>query len=155
MNLIIWYLVINVTIDFTSAIKPWLVCYFIGWNRLEVIRRPSSITDIFKYHLCLRSALLPSSLKVLSDYTNVNSDKQLLCEMSKSKELYRKWKMDKYGIVDILRVVPSLKIDSSVLVYLLNPLQPRYTSSLSLISLQNVADKILLKVLIKTSSNIF
>ena len=128
MNIIKWYL--DMLICFTSAIKPWLVCYFIGWHRLEVIRRPSTLTDIFKYHLCLGSALLPSSLKALSDYTNVNSDKQLLCEVSKSKELYRKWKMDKYGIIDILRVIPSLKIDSSILVYLLKPLQPRYTSSL-------------------------
>merc|ERR1719411_1618556 len=42
--------------------------------------------------------------------------------------MYKKWKADEYGIIDLMREIPSLMVDSSVLVYHLKPLLPRVYS---------------------------
>jgi hypothetical protein len=73
----------------------------------------------------LRKGLSSSFLRILSDYTNVPEDKKKILSISKSEEIYKKWKIDEYGIVDLLKDMPSLMVDSSVLVYNLKPLLPR------------------------------
>ena len=66
-----------------------------------------------------------SVIKVLSGYSAVPKDKALLRSISKSEEEYKKWNVDEHGILDLLWEMPSLMIDSSVLVYHLKPLLPR------------------------------
>ena len=73
---------------------------------------------------------------VLSNYTNVPEEKTFLLSLSKSEELYKKWKVDEYGIIDLMKELPSLMVDSSVLVYHLKPLLPRYKCFLFILAIR-------------------
>ena len=99
--------------------------YHIGWTTVGENAIPATLFHLLKYHLSLRKGLSSSFLRVLSDHTNVPEHKKLLLDISKSEELYKKWKVDEYGIIDLMKDMPSLMVDSSVLVYNLKPLLPR------------------------------
>ena len=87
---------------------------------------PGTLFNLLKYHLSIKSGLSSSFLRVISDYTTDTEAKKLLINISKSEEMYKKWKVDEFGFIDLLRDIPSIMIDSSVLVYRLKPLHPRY-----------------------------
>ena len=76
--------------------------------------------------MSLRKGLSSSFLGVLSGYASDPAEKALLLKISKSDAEYKKWKADEFGIIDIMKRMPSLKVDSSVLCFHLKPLLPRY-----------------------------
>ena len=76
--------------------------------------------------MSLRKGLSSSFLGVLSGYASDPAEKALLLKISKSDAEYKKWKADEFGIIDIMKRMPSLKVDSSVLCFHLKPLQARY-----------------------------
>ena len=98
--------------------------YHIGWTTVGN-SIPSTLFNLLKYHLSVRKGLSSRFLSILSEYTSDPEDKKLLLSISKSEEAYKKWKVDEYGILDLMKDMPSLMVDSSVLVYNLKPLLPR------------------------------
>ena len=97
-----------------------------GWNKASDTLVPATLFNLLKYHLSLRKGLSSSFLGVLSGYASDPAEKALLLKISKSDAEYKKWKADEFGIIDIMKRMPSLKVDSSVLCFHLKPLQPRY-----------------------------
>ena len=61
----------------------------------------------------------------MAQYATDADEKEKLLKIAKSEPLYKEWKIDDFGFIDMLRRCPSLKVDSSTLVYYLKPLQPR------------------------------
>ena len=103
--------------------------YYAGWNEVTESFVPATLFNLLKYHLSLRQGLASSVFGVLSDYASDPQEKKLLMKISQSEKEYKKWNADEFGIIDILKEMPSLKIDSSVLCFHLKPLLPRYAQN--------------------------
>ena len=103
--------------------------YYAGWNEVTESFVPATLFNLLKYHLSLRHGLASSVFGVLSDYASDPQEKKLLKKISQSEKEYKKWNADEFGIIDILKEMPSLKIDSSVLCFHLKPLLPRYVQN--------------------------
>ena len=101
-----------------------------GWNKASDTLVPATLFNLLKYHLSLRKGLSSSFLGVLSGYASDPEEKALLIKISKSDAEYKKWKADEFGVIDIMKRMPSLKVDSSVLCFHLKPLQPRYLGNI-------------------------
>ena len=104
----------------------------LGWNKASDTLVPATLFSLLKYHLSLRKGLSSSFLGVLSGYASDPAEKALLLKISKSDAEYKKWKADEFGIIDIMKRMASLKVDSSVLCFHLKPLQPRYLGTMLL-----------------------
>ena len=61
---------------------------------------------------------------MLAQYATEVHDKERLLKFGKFAKS-REWKIDEFGIFDVLGRCPSLKVDSSTLVYYLKPLRAR------------------------------
>ena len=120
--------IVNFNLHFIVRYLDLLIQLFqleLGWSEAGEKLVPSTLFNLLKYHLSLRRGMSSSVIKVLSGYSAVPKDKALLLSISNSEEEYKKWKVDEHGILDLLWEMPSLMIDSSVLVYHLKPLLPR------------------------------
>ena len=118
----------------TTTLKKFKACFgvnvmywyvYLGWNKASDTLVPATLFDLLKYHLSLRKGLSSSFLGALSGYASDPKEKALLLKISKSDEEYKKWKADEFGIIDIMKRMTSLKVDSSVLCFHLKPLLPR------------------------------
>ena len=97
-----------------------------GWTQDSDTQTPATLFNLLKYHLSLREGISSSFYGVLSGYASNPTEKALLLKISKSEKEYKKWQADDFGIIDIMKRMPSLMVDSSVLCYYLKPLLPRY-----------------------------
>ena len=82
--------------------------------------------NLLKYHLDLRSTPTKSMLEFFSKHASNNTEELQLKRLALNEKAYELWKGDHPGLTDIMRNFPSILVDSSSLVYMMTPLQPRY-----------------------------
>ena len=104
-----------------------LTVNFTGWNRAENDLPAASLHDILKYHVCMRSSLTKEVLQLFADNASNPTESSQLKKLASNRRAYKVWKQDHLGVVDVLRKFPSIMVDSSAFLYLLKPLQPRYS----------------------------
>ena len=85
----------------------------------------STVRDVFKYHVCLRTSPSRELLKYLAQRAGDPNESARLEAMADNYDAYNYWRVAEPGIADVFRQFPSLKVDSAELAYKLPPLQPR------------------------------
>ena len=97
----------------------------LGWTEASGNKPPSTIRRLLKHHVDFRSTPTKSILKFLSNYALDSSESSQLKELATNSDLYESWKEEQPGLIDVLNAFPSINVNSSSLVYMMQSLQPR------------------------------
>ena len=65
-------------------------------------------------------------LEFLSKHASNNTEELQLKRLALNEKAYEVWKEEHPGLIDIMRNFQSIRVDSSSLVYMMTPMQPRY-----------------------------
>lgn len=96
-----------------------------GWTLPPGNLPTTSIRNLLKHHLCLRTIASKSLLKYLSLYATKKEEADQLKRLATNAKAYNLWKVDHPGAIDVFREFPSIRVDASGLMYRLKVLQPR------------------------------
>ena len=119
---------INVKIVRSSKTTFYLSNYqilYTGWKKAENDLPVSTLHNLLKYHVCMRSSVSKEMLQYLSDNASNPNESCQLKRLATNRREYNLWKQDHLGIIDVFRKFPSIMVDASGLIYRLKPLQPR------------------------------
>ena len=99
-----------------------------GWDTTSTGLPITTLHDLFKYHLCLRSVPSMEVLEFLSRRAGNSTEKVELMKLASDYNAYNTWRQGWPGIIDLFQQFPSIQVDSADLASRLPILQPRFYS---------------------------
>ena len=97
----------------------------LGWILALGKTAATSVRNLLKHHVSLRSSPAKSMLEFLSNHCTNKSDASQLKRLAKNDKAHDLWKLDNPGLIDVFRTFPSIRVDSSALLYRMKTIEPR------------------------------
>ena len=88
----------------------------------------TTLHDLFKFHLCLKSVPTMEILEFLSRRAGNPTEKVELMKLANDYNAYNSWRKGWPGMMDLFKQFPSIQVDSADIASRLPAIQPRFYS---------------------------